>query len=400
MTERLYYTDSYTTAFTARVTEQLQVDNRPVVILDQTYFYPTSGGQPYDMGTLNGVPVVDVTVRETDAAILHILDAELTDEEVSGGVDWARRFDHMQHHTGQHILTQAFVQTADAKTVGFHLSPDTVTIDLETSSLSDARIDAAEELANQIIWENRPVTARLREMDDQEGVRIRRLPKHLLTDGLRVIDIEGFDITACGGTHVSRTGEIGIIKVLKLEKRGGKIRVEFRCGKRALADLREKNRVVQRIAADLDCRVTEAPVMLARLRKDYRTQTAALKTAANQLIDYEAAEMLTNAPSGAEGIKVITAAFEGRDAGELKLLAARLVAHPGVIALIGTAGEKAMLFFARSENLPNDMGALLKSTLTALGGRGGGQPNFAQGGGIALEIDALREALKTAARQL
>jgi len=400
MTERLYYTDSYTTTFTAQVIERLHIADHPAVILDQTYFYPTSGGQPNDTGTLNGIPVLDVAVREEDAAILHILAAELSDNSVSGLVDWARRFDHMQHHTGQHILTQAFVQIADAKTIGFHLSMDSVTIDLDASSLSDEQIDAAEDLANQIIWENRPVTARLRDMDDQEGVRIRRLPKHLLTDGLRVIDIDGFDVTACGGTHVAHTGEIGIIKVLKLEKRGGKIRVEFRCGKRALLDLREKNRVAQRLAADLDCRVPEAPAMLTRLRDDYRAQTAALKAASNQLIDYEAAELLANTPLRADGIKIITAAFDGRDAGELKLLAGRLVTQPDVIALLGTAGEKSMLFFARSENLPQDMGALLKNMLGAMGGRGGGQPHFAQGGGIMLSHNQLLQALEAVVNAL
>jgi len=400
MTERLYYTDSYTTTFTAQVTERLHIADHPAVILDQTYFYPTSGGQPNDTGTLNSIPVLDVVVREDDAAILHILAAELPDDQVSGVVDWARRFDHMQHHTGQHILTQAFVQIANAKTVGFHLSPDSVTIDLDANNLSDEQIDAAENLANQIIWENRSVTARLRDMDDQEGVRIRRLPKHLLTDGLRVIDIEGFDVTACGGTHVAHTGEIGIIKVLKLEKRGGKIRVEFRGGKRALLDLREKNRVAQRLAADLDCRISEAPAMLTRLRDDYRAQTAALKAAANQLVDYEAAELLATTPLRADGIKIITAAFDGRDAGELKLLAGRLVMQPNVIALLGTAGEKSMLFFARSENLPQDMGALLKNTLGTLGGRGGGQAHFAQGGGIILSRDQLSQALEAVVKAL
>lgn len=393
MTERLYYTDSYTTQFTAQVTERLQVDNRPAVILDQTFFYPTSGGQPHDIGTLNDVQVVDVVVREDDGAVLHILAAPIVADDVTGVVDWVRRFDHMQHHTGQHILTQAFVQLASAKTIGFHLSPDSVTIDLDVASLTDEQVDAVEDLANQVIWENRAVTARLRDVDDQEGVRIRRLPKHLLTDGLRIIDIDGFDVTACGGTHVAHTGEIGLIKVLRLEKRSGKIRVEFRCGARALADLREKNRVVQRLAADLDCRIAEAPAMLARLKDDFRAQTAALKTATNQLIDYEAAALLAQTAEQPKGLRIVTAAFDGRDGGEVKLLAARLVTHPATIALMGSAGEKAMLFFGRSEDLSHDMGALLKSTLSSLGGRGGGQPNFAQGGGITLTPDQLVEVL-------
>lgn len=400
MTERRYYEDSYTTQFNAQIVERLEHDGKPAVILDQTYFYPTSGGQPNDTGTINGVAVVDVIARDEDGAVLHILAQVVEDDAVSAQVDWARRFDLMQHHTGQHILSQAFVQTANAKTVGFHLSPESITIDLDVTGLSDEQIDTAEMLSNQIIWENRAVTASLHDMDDQDGVRMRKLPKHILTEGLRVVEVAGFDVTACGGTHVAHTGEIGMIKVLKLEKRGGKTRVEFRCGARALTDLREKNRVANRIAADLDCRVAEAPTLLAKLRDDYKTMAGTLKAAQSQLIEYEAAKLLSETAPSANGIRLITAAFKGRDASELKLLASTLVMTDNVIVLLGTAGDKAMLTFARSQNTPQDVGKLLKETLTAVGGRGGGQPHFAQGGGMALDLANLQKALKTAEESL
>lgn len=396
MTERLYYTDSYTAHFDARVLERLTANDRPAVILDRTCFYPASGGQPHDTGILNNIPVIDVTARESDGAVLHILAEPLREEHVHAQIDWARRFDHMQHHTGQHILTQAFVQAASAHTVGFHLSGQSVTIDLDRGDLTNAEVDAAEDLANRIVWENRVVTARLREADDVEDVRIRKLPRHLLTEGLRVIDIDGFDVTACGGTHVARTGEIGLIKVLRLEKRGGKTRVEFRCGARALAEFREKLDAASRVAAALDCRVNEAPLMLNKLRDDYRALSTALKAATGQLIEYEAVALASQAVMRGR-LRVVARSFWGRDSAEVRLLAGRLAANPDTVALLGCSGEKAMLFFARSANVDADMGALLKATLTELGGRGGGQPAFAQGGGVAVSQDALQAALDRAA---
>ena len=157
-------------------------------------------------GTLNGIPVIDVSARKEDGAVVHVLADEIAADSIEGVVDWTRRFDHMQHHTGQHILSQAFVQVAQASTVGFHLGADSVTIDLDRANIPDDIVNAVETLANEIVFGNRPVTARIIQPDDAEGVRIRKLPEHLLTGGLRVIDIDGFDITACGGTHVARTG--------------------------------------------------------------------------------------------------------------------------------------------------------------------------------------------------
>lgn len=399
-TQRLYYDDSYTTQFTAHIVEQLSVNDRPAVILDRTYFYPTSGGQPYDTGTINGTLVMDVSVRDDDGAVIHILEQPVTHDEINGQVEWSRRFDHMQHHTGQHILTQAFVQIAAAKTVGFHLSPDTVTIDLDTDALSDEIIDRSEDLANQVIYENRAVQAKLRQMGDQEGVRVRRLPRHILTEGLRVIEIEGFDITACGGTHVAHTGEIGLIKIVKTEKRSAKTRVEFRCGERALRDYREKNRVAYQLAADLNCRFSEAPQLLGNLREDLKAAQSAIKAVTTQLIEYEAIQLLSSEMNRSE-TAIIIKAFEDRDPVELKLLVSRLVENPKTIALCATvATDKSHFFFARSGDLTVDIGKLLKETLSGLDGRGGGQPNFAQGGAAKLNIGAIDDALQESALKL
>src|SRR5829696_1341544 len=158
---RLYYDDAYTRDFTARIVERIEVDSHPAVILDQTYFYPTSGGQPNDTGLIGGVAVLDVMARKEDGAVVHVLAGEVEGETVACALDWVRRFDHMQHHTGQHILSQAFVQVARASTVGFHLSTDSITIDLDQTNVSDDAVTAVETLANDVVWANRPVTARI-----------------------------------------------------------------------------------------------------------------------------------------------------------------------------------------------------------------------------------------------
>ncbi len=402
MSDRLYYADSYATHFEATVTEQTTHEGKPALVLNQTYFYPTSGGQPHDTGIINGLPIIDVIVRDEDAAILHVLDApapSLVEQTVACEINWARRFDHMQQHTGQHILTQAFIQTAEAKTVSFHLSTESVTIDLDANGLSDSQIETAEKLANEIIQADKTVTATIREMDDQDGVRMRKLPKHIVTDGLRVVEIEGFDTTACGGTHVARTGEIGLIKIIKLEKHGDKTRLEFRCGGRALSDYGDKHQVISTLATEMNCRFPEVPENVAKLRAELKTAQTALKELREQLVEYEATKILSEAPRP-NGYALITASFDGRDAGELKLLASRLTAGGSAVVLMGTAGEKAQLIFARSADLPFNMGALLKEAAGKLGGRGGGQPTFAQGGGVAATVDQIKSVIEATAAGL
>jgi alanyl-tRNA synthetase len=402
MTDRLYYVDSYITRFEATVIEQTTHEGKPALVLNQTYFYPTSGGQPHDTGMINGLSVVDVIVRDEDAAILHILDTPtppLLQQPVACEVAWARRFDHMQQHTGQHILTQAFIQTAEAKTVSFHLSPESVTIDLDVNGLTDSQVEAAETLANDVIQADKTVTATLRQMDDQEGVRMRKMPKHMVTYGLRVVEIEGFDTTACGGTHVARTGEIGLLKIIKLEKRGDKTRVEFRCGGRALVDYSEKHRVISALATEMNCRFPEVPDNVAKLRAELKTAQTALKEIREQLIEYEAVKLLAEAPKP-KGYALITGSYDGRDAGELRLLASRLTMNGNVVVLMGTSGEKAQLIFARSADLDFNMGALLKDAVGKLGGRGGGQPTFAQGGGVAATIEQVKSVIEAIAASL
>lgn len=399
MTERLYYDDSYIREFSATVLEHLTVNEHPALVLDRTYFYPTGGGQPHDTGEIDGTQVLDVFTREADSAVVHVLAKPVSAEQVTCRIDWERRIDHMQQHTGQHILSRAFVVVADAQTVGFHLSADSVTIDLNRAGLDDDAIIQVEDLANRMIYEDHLVSVRLVNPDDAEGIRMRKLPEHLHTDGLRVIEIDGFDVTACGGTHVARTGEIGVIKILRLEKRGDKTRVEFRCGGRALSDYRTKNALVYQLTSALTCAMDEVPQAVQRLQDSLKTTQTALKSATQQLLEYEAVQLLADA-SDLNGVKIVKMAYPNRDTAEIRTLASKLTQPPGVIALLGTTGERANLVFARSADLSIDMNTLLKQTLTLIEeGRGGGQASLAQGGGIA-SAEQLTDALDEAERQI
>ena len=262
--KRLYYQNAYTTRFEAKIVERVREEGQTAVILDQTYFYPTSGGQPFDTGTINNLPVTNVTIREKDEAVLHWLDTkELWQDEIVGQINWPRRFDHMQQHTGQHILSQSFIQIAQAETVGFHLSDNTLTIDLHTTKLSPTQIEETEYLANQIIWQNRPIHIRLVTQEQAKKLALRKLPP-VRQGKLRLIEIDKFDLTACGGTHVQHTGEVGIIKIVKLERQNNQLRVEFCCGQRALHDYRLKNSISNQLSAELTTGMGE--VIIAKHR--------------------------------------------------------------------------------------------------------------------------------------
>lgn len=399
MTKRLYYNDAYTREFDANVVERLTMGDRPALVLDRTYFYPTGGGQPNDLGLIDGVDVVDVLTRPEDHAVVHMLASEIAGDVVHCQIDWPRRLDHMQHHTGQHILTRAFIEVAHASTVSFHLSPDSVTIDLEVEHIPPDTLARVEDFANQIIFENRPVTARIVSADefDRINARMRRKPEHLDTDGLRVIEIEGLDATACGGTHVARTGEIGIIKVLKLERSVPETRVEFRCGLRALGDYRQKNALANQLAAEFTVGVWEIDQAVARLKAELQETRGALREAQTTLLDREADELWAAAPVE-NGVRVVRAAFDTRDVADLRALAGRLAGMPSTVVVLGAAGDKAQLVLARSADLPYDMRSALKQALAALGtDRGGGRPEFAQGGGIEATVERIETALQNAA---
>jgi alanyl-tRNA synthetase len=400
MTERLYYSDSYLRSFTARVTERLDLDGQPAVILDRSAFYPEGGGQPADRGLLSGVKVVDVISREADEAVLHVLSAPDVPDDVTGTIDDARRFDLMQQHTGQHILSQAFVEAANAETVSFHLNPDpldgALTIDLN-AALSPQDIDRAEDIANTIVFENRLVTARFVTDEELRALPLRKPPK---VDGaIRIVTIHNFDWSACGGTHVMRTGEVGLIKIVKLEKRGGETRVEFRCGRRALIDYRRKHQLLSQVSSDLTIGFWELNQAIGRMQADAKAVRKQLAEAESRLQQYEAQDLLNSIELRGD-FGLIVQVWPNRDAAYLKRMASLLTGRPKTVALLGATSAATALMFARSKDLPIDLGKLLKETAAQLGGKGGGSLDFAQAGGPAVSEERLRAALAEAAQRL
>ena len=398
MTARKYYDDSYTWQFDANVVESFTDGGAPSVVLDASYFYPTSGGQPHDTGTIVGAKVLDVAIREADGAVVHTLDASVDVGPVSARIDGGRRFDHMQQHTGQHILSQAFIRVADAATIGFHLGVDTVSIDLNDGALSEARIAEATELANEIVSDNVEVRAWFPDAEELASLSLRKVPD---VDGaLRVVAIGDFDVSACGGTHVARAGEVGQLSVLRVERMKRGTRVEFLAGHRARADYARKHAILQKLSAALTCAQLELPVAVERLSTELTQARRALASYRERDLDEEALRLATAATDVAPGIKLVQAVFDGRMVDDVKGLALRLTDAPGVVALLGVRGPRTQLIFARSENVSIDLKPSFDAALAALGGGKGGGSRVLMGSSASVDIERLSEVLEEAAATL
>ncbi|MCB0034773.1 MAG: alanyl-tRNA editing protein, partial [Anaerolineales bacterium] len=351
MSERLYYTDAYTTRFDARVVEIIPQGQQTAVVLNQSYFYPASGGQPADSGYLNGVPVSDVVIRPEDDAVLHLLAADtFTAATVQAEVSWTRRFDHMQQHTGQHILSRAFLEIAAAETLSFHLSDNIVTIDIDRTDISAAELMAVEALANEVVWRNGPIQITFVSQDEIENLALRKRPPIKEGQKLRLIDIDGFDLTACGGTHVGRAGEVGLIKIVNQQRRGNKLRIEFYCGGRAVRDYETKNEIVQALMSEMTTSGDQLLAAVQKLKEERHQTQKILKKAQTELSQYEIAALIKEAEK-VHGINLVTQAVADKTVNELRLLATQLTSEPQTIALTGVCGEKAMLIFKRSDEL-------------------------------------------------
>jgi alanyl-tRNA synthetase len=395
MSERLYYHDSFLFEFDAQVLDLVSVsssDSRPAVILDRTAFYPTSGGQVFDTGwilydhTRNRLRVTEVSERE-DGQILHILDSTgpiQKGSRIHGLIDVDRRRDHMQQHSGQHVLSAAFVRLFDMPTVSFHMGVESCSIDLDTKTLSIPQVEAAEALANDVVTENRAVTIRFVAQEEARGLGLRKIPP-LERDQLRLIDIRDFDLTACGGTHVSATGAIGCILLRKTEKTRHGWRVEFVCGKRAVATARQDYTVLAESGGLLSSHLWDIPQQVRKLQEESRASRKSREQLLEELADLYACRLLAETPES-HGRKIIVRTFSDRDLGFMKLLAQRLTRQSsGVVAFLGSACDQPALVFAQSSGQPFDMGTLMKDALTRLGGRGGGGKDMAQGGPARIE---------------
>ncbi len=398
-TERLYYSDSHLTEFEARVTGITErVSGWTAVTLDRTAFYPTGGGQASDTGTLNETRVVECIDTE-DKGVLHIVQGRSLEvgAHVTGRVDWPRRLDHIQQHTGQHILSQAFIALFEAETRGFRMLEQYCEVDVALEDPSEEKVEQAVELANQIIWEDRAV--QIRQVTKEEAASL-HLRKESDREGeLRLIEIEGFDLTPCGGTHARRTGEVGLIAVRSFERAKGLTRIDFVAGGRALADYRRANHVARGVASFFSTARDEAPAAVARMLEENKQLTRRVRALEEVAARVEAEELLSEAAPLTGGARLCARVFEGRDAESLKKLAQSIVAHGQTIALLGSRdGDAARLVFARSTDAPGDMNALMREACQRLNGRGGGRPEMAQGGGR--NVEKLEEAIEAAANSL
>jgi len=390
MTERLYYEDAYLTRFMASAQEVLEWQGQPAVVLDRSAFYPEGGGQPADRGILGGVRVTDVVVRESDGAVVHVLEQRLALGAVEGQVDWPRRFDHMQQHSGQHLLSAAFEQLFDSDTVGFHLGADLSTVDIALPSLDAQAVERAEWLVNGIIWENRPVRVWQAAPDELAGLPLRRAPT--VEGPVRLVEVQGFDLNPCGGTHVARTGEIGLLKVVRRERRGNDWRLEFVCGGRALRDYQAKHEQITRLAARLSVGYWETEQAVERYQNEVRQLRRELQETRKELWEAEAAALAREA-SAMGPLRPVWQVWQGRSMEELRALATALTRDTHVLALLAAVGERTQLCFARGEEVDLDVAALLRAACQALGGKGGGQPQFAQGSAPATEPARVRDVL-------
>lgn len=376
-TERLYYTDAYRRTFLAGVLAVVpSAGGRTGVVLDRTVFYPTSGGQPHDTGTLAGVPVVDVI--DADEHVIHVLEPGATPPavgaEVEAEIDWERRFDHMQQHTAQHLVSAAFLEHLHAETVSVHLG-DSSTIDFERAGLSPAEATAVEDAVADAVYDNRPVSTRFVDDGEAERLGLRRPAKR--TGTLRVIEIEGLDRSACGGTHVKTTGELGPVLLRRWERAKGHLRVEFLAGWRGLRDYRWKHALVSEWSGRLTVGDRELSDALARLAARVEDRERALAASLRRLLAYEAAERLAAAPAGG-GPKVLRLEFPARDADEVRLLLRELTSREPSVVLAGVV-DTGRLYFVRSPGVDADMAAVLKAAVGSVGGRGGGTAEAAQG---------------------
>ncbi len=423
MTERLYYHDSFLYDFDAEVREVLD-SPRPALILDRSAFYPTSGGQVFDTGTIttaaddklaneqtaNGksanlkLKITEVADAD-DGRVVHYFEAERDFDKaalqpgtrVHGQIDSTRRRDHMQQHSGQHVLSAAFIRLYNMPTVSFHMADDYCSIDLDTPNLTKTQIESAERLANEIILENRPVDIRFVTRDEAGKLGLRKLPA-ADRDELRIINIRDWDLSACGGTHVAHTGQIASVLLRKVEKVRQGWRVEFVAGQRAVATARRDYTTLTETAALFSAHIYDVPQQARKSLDEIRALRKQREQSQEELAAAQAAALLAETAE-ANDRKLIVRTFTDHDMTFVKLLAQKLTRlSPNAVVLLATTSPQPALVFAQSAGQPFDMGALLKETMAKLGGRGGGSKDMAQGG--VPTADGIDAALKAATATL
>lgn len=392
MKELLYYQDVMLREFDATVVSKGTDEvGRHYVVLSNTAFYPTGGGQPHDTGTLDAIEVLDV--EKIDDEIRHYIQGDLStlDGVVHGKLNWARRFDHMQQHAGQHILTAAFVELFDAPTVSFHLGSEHVTIDIATDTLTEQQLAAAEARANDIILENRPIQTTWITENELANYNLRK--EVAVTGDIRLVIIPDFDYNGCGGTHPVSTGQVSAIKILGTEKMKGNVRVSFVCGQRVLSELAMRKKVLADVARQLSVPEVEAATALSKILVSQKNTEKALAAAKEELLAYEAKALV----AGNED--VVAAAFNQRTMQELQKIARIIVIdNPDVTALLASENEGKLQFVAaKGKNVAKSMKVIAEKVLPLINGKGGGSDQMVQGGGeCTISKEKLLEVLQNA----
>jgi alanyl-tRNA synthetase len=386
-TRLLYYEDPALREFEATVLQSRVEDAATWVELDQTAFYPGGGGQPPDRGRLGERLVTHV--REEEGRVWHRLDGALSaGARVKGALDWARRFDHMQQHTGQHILSQAFLAVASAETRSFHLGEEEVSIDVAHAGPDQALLRRVEERTNEVIWEDRAVVTHEVPREEVGRFPLRKVPA---VEGMvRIVEVSGFDWSACGGTHVARSGQVGIVTVLSTEKYKGGTRVAFVCGGRALARQRERARLLRDLSLAFTAGEADLPNAVARLKEERDRLDRRMKSLLKAELSREAVTLVESAPRGAHG-PVVARHFPDREASEIGTLAG-LVAARGGIALLTAGADTPRAHFSAPPGTIS-VGDLLGTLCREHGGKGGGRPESAQG---VIPAQAVEVALRAA----
>lgn len=386
--QKLYFNDSYITEFLANIIEVIPYKDKHAILLDKSYFYPESGGQPSDLGIINGVEVEYVT--EENGNVMHITQNQLSIGPANCKINWSHRFDNMQQHTGQHIISACFYKLFGGETSSFHIGKDSSTIEIDVESFDSVMIEKIEALANSIVFNNITVSANIVDKETLSALPLRKQPK--VESNIRIITIEDIDYSPCGGTHISRTGEIGLIKIKRLEKLKNSYKFEFVCGSRALKDYANKNYIVNKLGAHLSTPEQEIESAYLKFTEDYKNLQKQLSQLRSEVVNYDVQQLQQNA-FNLNDAKVIIKTFENRDFNDIKLISQALISSPSTIALLASKGQTCQLIFARSEDIETNMNNLLKAILPLLNGKGGGSPKAAQGGGVGDVETALMTAL-------
>ncbi len=369
-TKRLYYENPYQLEFEAVVVERITIEEKPALVLDQTCFYPESGGQPDDKGVINGINVL--RVLEGDEKIIHVLEKDISSDRVKGKVDWQRRFDHMQQHSGQHILSQSFYELFKAETLSFHLGESVSTVEIDLRKADDEEVERVERRTNEIIFEDREIKTYFVPEERIENIPLRKPPQK--KGEIRVVEVSGFDYSACGGTHVRRAGEIGLIKILGWERIRNNLRFEFVCGRRAVEDYAQKNKMMRQLSSRFTVPEKEILASVEKTFLDLKSQRKRIRKLEEEVVRYEAQDFVRQAKE-----KIIRKLFQDKTAEQMKFLALNIIRQGDFIVLFGLKEEKrAHLVFARSENINIDLRELLPLVSPLIRGKGGGQPSLVE----------------------